>query len=43
MAIISKPSNLNTQEKLLYEILKKLDQLVKVTGNIVTVLETTTP
>ena len=42
MAIISKPTNLSTEATLLYEILKKLDELVKVTNKIVTTIQTTT-
>jgi len=34
MAIISKPTGLDTTGKLLYEILKQLDQLAKVTSKI---------
>lgn len=42
MAILSKPTNLSTEGNLLYEILKKLDELVKVTNKIVTTVQTTT-
>ena len=43
MSIISKPTGLSTEGNLLYEILKKLDVLIKVTaaGPITTTTTTT--
>lgn len=42
MAIISKPTGLSTEEKLLYEILRQLDQLTKIMGQVLNNVTTTT-
>lgn len=42
MAIISRPTNQSQEYYILYEILKKLDELIKVANKIVTTVQTTT-